>query len=238
MLDDLVSVIDGKTNKVVADIDVGSRFQSEKGITQETQGIGIHRPTTISIDPETNTVYVGGGISQAIVVIDGSTNEVLTRIVAEGSHMRSSIDLERNVVYFSNSEAGKIDVVSSDSNALYYSIKRNANGRPFSYPEDIAINAKTNKLYVADMDSVSIIDSDSRKITKTLDIGGYKDIAIDPERNRVFVTVRDSNSLIVVDGQTDEMVLDVGTYTYEIVGGIAAASVIIAIGVLRYQRKP
>jgi DNA-binding beta-propeller fold protein YncE len=189
------------------------------------------------VDPETNTVYVGGGISQAVVVIDGSTNEVLTRIVVEGSHMGSSIDLKRNLVYFSNSEKGKIDVVNGDSNTLYYSIERNANGQPFSFPEDIAINAETNKLYVSGMDSVSIIDPDSRKVTKTLDIGGFKDIAIDPERNLVFVTIRDSNSLIVVDGQTDEMILDIGTYTYEIVGGVVVTSAIIAIGVNRYQRK-
>jgi YVTN family beta-propeller protein len=34
VLDNLVSVIDGMTNQIVADIDVGGRFMSEEGITQ------------------------------------------------------------------------------------------------------------------------------------------------------------------------------------------------------------
>ncbi|AIC16871.1 YncE family protein [Nitrososphaera viennensis] len=235
--DDLVSVINGTTYRVVADIDVGSRFLSEEGITRDTQGIGVSAPTTISVNPGTNMVYVGGGMSGDIVAVDAYANKVAARIPIEGSHLGSDINLDTNTVYFSNNGRGAIDVIDGSSNTLYYSIERKENGRPFSFPEDVAVNPKTNKLYVADLDSVSIIDPDSRKVIKTIDIGGYKDVAVNPETNLAFVTVRDSSSLVIIDGNTNEMILDPGSYAYEIAAGIGVVSIAVAIFFIKKHKR-
>src|ERR671923_158532 len=63
----LRSVIDGRTNSVMGSIDVGSR------------------PTSIAVNPNTNTIYVASYNSSTINVIDGRTNSVMGSIDVGGS---------------------------------------------------------------------------------------------------------------------------------------------------------
>jgi YVTN family beta-propeller protein len=53
-----VSVIDGKTNRVIIDVHVGSR------------------PSAISLNPSTNIAYVANNDDNTVSVIDGKTNRV------------------------------------------------------------------------------------------------------------------------------------------------------------------
>ena len=57
-----MSVIDGKTNKVTANITVGDG------------------PGGVSVNPLTNTAYVGNRDGNTVSVIDGKTNKVTANI--------------------------------------------------------------------------------------------------------------------------------------------------------------
>jgi YVTN family beta-propeller protein len=63
-----VSVIDGKTNTVTANIIVG------------TINCGFFRPLGVSVNPSTNIIYVANFQDNTVSVIDGKTNTVTDTI--------------------------------------------------------------------------------------------------------------------------------------------------------------
>ena len=77
------------------------------------------------------------------------------------------------------------------------------------WPQQLAINTRTNKVYVVNThaDSVSVIDGRTNTVAATVpaDRGPWA-VAVDPASNMIYVANRLSDKVTVIDGRTNTAV--------------------------------
>jgi YVTN family beta-propeller protein len=141
------AVIDGKTNKVVANVTVG------------------YSPEGVAVNPVTDRVYVANSGSNGISIIDGKTNKVVDNITGGGISPKAvAVNPETNMVYVANSGSYTVSVINdSSSNSGKNNINAAAIFKTITVgksPEGIAVNPETNMVYVpnGDSNSTSVID--------------------------------------------------------------------------------
>ena len=146
-----ISVIDGKTNKVVATIPVGA---SPHDIIGSMLG----------------KLYVTNSGSNTISVIDGKTNKVVATIPV-GSHPNSLYKTSDNrtiggTIYTINTISNTISVIDGKTNKVVATIPVGAS------PHDI-IGSMLGKLYVTNSGSntISVIDGKTNKVVATIPVG-------------------------------------------------------------------
>src|SRR5262249_52732578 len=126
--DNTVSVINGQTNTVTATIPVGST------------------PIGIAADPRTNRIYVSNLNDNTVSVINGQTNTVVATIdMGSGvSALQDAVNPRINKVYVIN-EDNAMPVISGRTNAVVATVDLSD-----SEPGGIAVNPKTNTIYVTE----------------------------------------------------------------------------------------
>jgi YVTN family beta-propeller protein len=76
-------------------------------------------------------------------------------------------------------------------------------------PGEVAVNSRTNKIYVANFESgtVSVIDSNSGSSTKNIRVETEPtSIAVDEIHNKIYVANEGSNTVSVIDGYNDSQI--------------------------------
>lgn len=161
-------------------------------------------------NPKTNRVWVttcesklNPRICQRILVLDGATDNVLATITGQefdGIEFNSV----SNRVYTTNNSGSNITVLDGNSNSALTSISVGL------HPRDIAVNTKTNKVYVtAENGQVSVIDGSNNTVTATLNVGDARGVAVNSATNRVYVSNGPNNTVTVLDGATNTVVATV-----------------------------
>jgi YVTN family beta-propeller protein len=204
-----ISVIDGTTNQIVADIPVP----------------GLD-PSTISINPSTNVIYAAD--RNIISVIDGTTNEKLGYIGLSSSN-DIAVNPSTNMVYIANDE-GYISVTNGTTHIIFDFIGLN-NSQP-----TIDVNPSTNMIYATnhgdsgnniiptvslsisgnDGNTISVIDGTTNQIVADIPVPGLdpSTIAVNPSTNMVYVASSGSyksgdETILVIDGTTNQIVTDI-----------------------------
>jgi YVTN family beta-propeller protein len=201
---DYVSVIDGKTNKVVDDITLGQPA------------------TDISINPQTNRIYAAGisyssSSSDSVYVIDGKTNKVVDDIILlNKSRSYISINPQTNKIYAvginSSSGSNSVSVIDGNTDKVVEDITL---GQP-AY--EISINPQTNMIYVAGSNynpstgitsgSVSVIDGKTNKVVEDIlliHVRSSDYIDANPKTNIVYVVSAASDSITPINATTNEI---------------------------------
>jgi YVTN family beta-propeller protein len=177
-----ISVIDGKTNKVVATIPVGT---SPHGVVALDSPVGGF-----------STIYVTNSGSNTISVIDGKTNKVVATIPV-GSHPNSLYKTSDNrTIYTINTISNTISVIDGKTNKVVATIPVGTS------PHDI-IGSMLGKLYVTNSgsDNVSVIDGKTNKVVATIPSGNLpNDVASDETYSKIYVTNSGSNKVSVING--------------------------------------
>src|SRR3990172_751264 len=157
---------------------------------EQSDGWGV-----IAVDPYTFKVYVTNFKSTTVTVIDGTTNKPLS--VIEVGRTPYGIGINTDTIAIINTTTGEIikniDLVD---------------------PYDIAVNSKTNKVYVTSdkTNLVSLIDGSTNEIISTFDVQKPCGIAVNEATNMVYVTSESTNKVHVIDGSKNNLVttIDVG----------------------------
>src|SRR5437867_4390195 len=168
-----VSVIDSD-NKIIRTVKLG--FQ----------------PTSIVVDPSTNSVIVGGSSSDrkgAIVMIDGHS-DVVTVTINTPANVEVGIAPEGLVladgkIYVANSGSSSVSVIDSSSNTVVETIPVGID------PVDLAYDSTNKAIYVTDKISgeLSVIDTTSLSFEGVIDVGSTPaSIAYDSTNNELYVT--------------------------------------------------
>jgi YVTN family beta-propeller protein len=229
-----VSVLDGKSDAIVATVNVGKR------------------PYVLAANPAENKVYVSNTFSDLLTIIDGTTNTTST--VKTGSADAIGIDSKRNRVYLLGYEASSLTVLNGVDNSLskvpagamhlwsmeldeaaaMLYVTRIGNGDVVAIdththslmpigtgqlPCAIAANEKTRVLYVANCgdDSITVIDETKRVAVKTVHVGSHPQaIAVDAKNDLIYVANTHGNSVTVIDGSGNTVMatLPAGTNPY------------------------
>jgi YVTN family beta-propeller protein len=183
-------VMDGENNTIVASVPVGSRG------------------TAIGINTITNRIYVG--TADGLAVFDAVGNRVIATLPHVYANPDIVVDEAINRIYTSSQAEDRVNVVDGFNNAAIASIP--VGDRPLG----LAVNPLTGRVYVANSgtpdtsssgDSVSVIDSTTNVVDRTIPLAREDAIALSFDRTlpRLIVTMS-AGDPIVIDTDTNSVV--------------------------------
>ena len=137
-----ISIIDGTTNTVSANVTVGTN------------------PAGVAINKVTDTIYVSNSSDGTLSVINGSTNAVSATINVGSGPDGVAVNEATNTIYVSNSSDGTLSVINGSTNAVSATIPVG------THTFAIAVNPSNGIIYTAN-DTPGILyivslDSDSQ----------------------------------------------------------------------------
>ncbi len=219
-----IAVIDGNSNKLEATINAG--FQ----IAQ------------MDINPNTNKIYLlHNRDPPALYELDGATNIIqeipntdllkestkhLLRITSSADYLPSGIttNSQKNLIIFSASYDSDTWVGFMDGRT--FELKAILKGTEI--PTDIAVNDKTNQVYIISFyrGSMGVVDGNSQLTGKeippksTIKILPGHHLAINENTNTIYVSHGSSNRISIIDGKTNQVSGDIdvrgGAYELDI----------------------
>ena len=174
----------------------------------------------LAVNPNTNKTYVTPGLeplgceSHIVSVIDNRTNTVLAPIMVGLSPFGVAVNPTTNKIYVANAggavctdeSSNTVSVIGGSADAVQKTITLNGIGPAF-----VAVNSKTNKLYVTmtggcctDGNTVAIIDGSTDTVLGYVDVDlNPFMVAVNPRTNLVYVTHGGQDKITVIDGSTD-----------------------------------
>jgi YVTN family beta-propeller protein len=177
-----ISVVDGKNNNSVSTIGI------------------LNSSWSLAIDPITNTVYSTDAFNDTVSVIDGHKDQVVKNItVALPSASAIAVNPTTHKVYVANEPANRISIIDGKSNTVVNTIIHNSTDR---YTKDIAIDSKTNTVFICNERGLYIIDGDTDKIVTEFALGkGLVSIDVDPDTGLVYTADLSADKIYVLDGK-------------------------------------
>ncbi len=220
--DGTVSVLDGDSDAVVATVPIGSHpysiasdetngkvfvthtFDDQvsvlDGATNAVTELKTGAADLIAINSRSGTVYLLG-YGGALKVLDEKSGKFSPHDV--GRHgWGLTLDDSTGTVYVARIESADL-VAMKTSPAGVSTLPAGA------IPCAIAVDAKTQTLYVADYgeNTVAIVNAKTGRLTASIPVGDRPEaIAFDPQRNLVYVANTAGNSVSVIDGRRQAVV--------------------------------
>ncbi|WP_158385037.1 YncE family protein [Candidatus Nitrososphaera evergladensis] len=234
--DGFVSVINGSTNSIVANVTLG---------TGASYGIAVN--------PNTNKVYVDSFAysrngSNIVSVIDGSTNKVVANVTVGALNyvvrtgvstfpdaFRYGVDIavnpKTNMIYTDNNYVSVIDgaVNKVVANVTLDSLPLRA----------ISVNPETNLVYVPNSEgNIQVIDGSTNEVMGMMKLGGViSDVVFNPNTDKLFVASETSvnkASVIITDDSNIQRVPEFPAYFLTIIS--LAIPLAISVGYARYRK--
>jgi YVTN family beta-propeller protein len=169
-------------------------------------------PQALGVNSRLGRLYVGDVANNTVTVIDEESGRTLATIpVAAVPVQPLRIDEATGRVYVVCSTGQELDVVDGNTNKIMARI-------PVSpYPEGVAFNTATGRIYVAGEGQkdtnftnstsgtmITVIDGQSFDVLGTLRVGKTPDgVEADPQLRRVYVTVENSDAVVEVSDSVD-----------------------------------
>jgi len=163
-------------------------------------------PTSIAVNPITNTIYVTHNYNDEVTVIEAGTNKNETYHVGAGSiPFAIAVNPITNKIHVA--EKGLNNMTEIDEFGDISNIPVGG------HPTSIAVNPITNKIYVvnSNSDTVSVIDGNTyTKETHDILVGQYPSaIAVNPITNKIYVVNSNSDTVSVIDGNTNKKEIEI-----------------------------
>jgi YVTN family beta-propeller protein len=201
---------DPRSEGTVSVIDVQAKKSKNVPIANAAVKSG-DEPVDISVNPNTNKIYVANYGSGTVSVIDGKTNSNATNIQIGAEPIAIAVNAKTNKIYVANNGSGTVSVINGETNRVIPEIKVGI------YPRDIGINPVTNKIYVANYGSgtVSVIDGNIDKVIQNISVGDHpRALDVNAKTNKIYVANTGSNAVSVIDGNTDSVIAEIKLRQY------------------------
>jgi YVTN family beta-propeller protein len=199
--DNTVSVIDGKTDKVIATVKTGEM------------------PNFVAVNDVTDRIYVANqdlddpiaNHGSTLTVIDGKRDKVIDNVTIEVQPGEVVVNKKTNKVYVVNNGTNSLSVLDGKTNKVDATLHFRPDGRAplesgVMSPYEVKVNEITNTIYVTGPQSntVAVIDGKTNK-WKIVGTGSTPTGAsIDPITNTIYITDMTTNDLTVLDGKTNK----------------------------------
>lgn len=172
-------------------------------------------PTGITLNPLTDTIYVGNGTTQTLSLIDGKTcnagdargcSQRVTAVTAGDDPIGIGVDESTNTVYAANF-SGTVAVVdgrqcdAADTSRCKVEPKTVRVGLG---PQFLDVDQRTHTVYVANSESnsVSVIDGKTHRVRATVSVGPAPfTVAVNPVTSSVYVTDLGAHTVSVINGK-------------------------------------
>jgi YVTN family beta-propeller protein len=182
----------GSDNVIVIDGDSGNMTDIRVGKS----------PSSIAVNPITNTIDVTHNYNDELTVIDAVTNKNETYHVGAGKiPFAIAVNPITNKIYVAEKGLNNVTEIDEFGDISDISVG--------GHPTSIAVNPITNKIYVvnSNSDTVSVIDGNTNKEETEIHVGKTPEaIAVNPNENTIYVANSGlGGSVTVIDGHTNKM---------------------------------
>ena len=182
-----VSVINGATNNVIANISVGLN------------------PVGVAFDSSNGYVYVTNFYSGSVSVINGATNTVIANISVGTEPHAVAFDSSNGYVYVANI-SGSVSVINGATNNVIANISVGLN------PVGVAFDSSNGYVYVANelSNTVSVINGATNTVIANIIVGtAPAGVAFDPANGYIYVANSNSNTVSVINGATNNVIANI-----------------------------
>lgn len=165
--------------------------------------VGSH-PTAIGVNSRLGRLYVADGLQPKMAVIDENSGHIITTIqVGELPLAPLRVDEATGKIFVVCSTGQELDIINGNTNQVI------ARTPVAPYPEGVAINTATGRIYVADEgnkegssnknvgDTITVIDGQTFDKLGTLQIGlGPDGVEADPALHLIYIAVEDTGAVV------------------------------------------
>ncbi len=183
--EDIVQVIDTKTQMTLANISVGDE------------------PIQTLISPSGNRLFVANLSSAEVFIIDTSTFQIMSRIATESQPLDMALAADGSTLYISNSGAASVTAIDLVTDAI--SIIPTKDVAPG--PHGIAVSGTNNMIYITDINNDQVLAyTATGKLLAQLSVPSQpRSLAINRESARLFVTSFSSSNLAIINVISNEV---------------------------------
>jgi YVTN family beta-propeller protein len=222
-----VSVLDGANNTILATVDVGAQpyvlaadeannkvyvsntYSSVMtvidGATNSTSTIKSGSADAMYIDAKTNNIYLLGYEDANLTLMSGADGSRVKLPLGAIHLWGIAPDEARQTLYVTRIGSGDIVAMDERSHHVVFI----ATGK---MPCALAVNSKTNTVYVANYQdgTVTVIDGGKHIATNTIAVGRHPQaIALDSTANRIYVANTLDSTVSVIDGSSNKVLATV-----------------------------
>ena len=170
-------------------------------------------PGGVAVDRSTGLVYVTNLGSNALSVINGTTNKLLTNVAVGRGPSDVAIDPYTSRVYVANQENDSLSVINGTSDKVI------SNLRVGDQPYGVSVDPYSHMIYVTNHgdNTLSVVNGATNNLVTNVPVGrGPSDVAVDTYTNRVYVANQENASLSVINGTSNKVIsnLRVGSQPY------------------------
>lgn len=196
-----VSVIDGRTDKIIKTIQTGGGTNSA------------------TVNERTNRIYATNYYDGTVSVIDGDTNKVIKTIPLGSGKLappgcddtnncttgagpyQAAVNPNTNKIYVDNYFDHTISVIDGWSNQQVATIKIG------NAPYGIAVNTITNRIYDVDSNGITVTDGRTDTVIATISVGTNPLwVAVNEQTNRIYVANNNDDTVSVIDGRSNKVI--------------------------------
>jgi YVTN family beta-propeller protein len=201
-----VSVINGTTNTIVANIPVGKN------------------PQAIVYNPANRLVYTANTLSNTLSIINGTSNSLVGSIIVGAFPGKNptgiTINPINNTIYVTNMGSNTVSVINGTTNVIINNItlatgeqEEEKGGTGFFSPAGIAYNSDNGNLYVTNRgsDTLSVINGTTNALVDEISVNAIapSGIVYNAANNYIYVTNMGSNTVSVINGTTNAIVTNI-----------------------------
>ena len=124
-----------------------------------------------------------------------------SQLIALGRRLRAFVTIALSLLFLT---LAAVPVRSQDTSVSPSQYCPHGSNVPTPLPVAVAVNTKTDKIYVLHQDTpiVSVIDGATNTVTTITDPGGIpRAVAAEPVSNKIYLVNR--NNIVVIDGETN-----------------------------------
>ncbi len=179
------------------------------------------KPEALGVNSRLGRLYVGDFNNHTVTVFDEDSMRKVTSVqVADGPVQPLRVDEATGRVYVVCSLGEELDVIDGNTNAVMARVPVGP------YPEGVAYNTATGRIYVADEGdkegsnqqqpisvNITVIDGQTFEVLGTLAVGRSPDgVEADPALHRLYVAVEDGDAMVEVSDSGDIPLHTNGTF--------------------------
>ncbi len=177
-----VTVIDGKRDKVIAEISVND-------------------PTGIDFNPETGIAYVSDGLGKQALAIDGRNYKIIKSIKFRSPLNGICVNHRTNMIYAAT-DSKAIAIINGADNKAIKALPLTSN------PINIVVNHQTNRIYAAHYaEFITVIGSAANKVIGRIPIeNGAIGLCVNQAANIVYAVNKWNKTIDIIDGETNKVI--------------------------------
>jgi len=163
----------------------------------------------ILVNAITNKIYISNYDANSVIVVDENTKKE-TKTISIDRPQKLALNEDSDLVYVMNTLSDSISAIDGKKDVQIMGRTpyiQEAGVKIFNDPESIAVNSKTNLIYVAGTSSVSVIDGKSDTLLTTIPlVDDPVHLTVNELTNRVYTSNCLDNSISIIDGETNKLI--------------------------------